>query len=56
VTAITEQDVRDLIEGRFVADAGEDWIIERGPDADRRFARYLTLHMTDRPGSAELDL
>ncbi len=42
--------------GRIVADAGEDWTIERGPDGKCRFASYLTSSMRYRPGSAELDL
>lgn len=42
--------------GRIVADAGEDWTIERGPDGRCRFASYLTSSMQYRPGSAELDL
>jgi hypothetical protein len=42
--------------GRIVADAGEDWTIERGPDGRCRFASYLTSSMRYRPGSAELDL
>ena len=42
--------------GRIVADAGEDWTIERGPDGECRFARYLTSSMRYRPGSAELEI
>lgn len=43
-------------ERRIRADCGEDWLIERGPDGQLRFARYLTSSMRYLPGSAELDL
>lgn len=42
--------------GRIVADAGEDWTIERDEDGRCRFVSYLTSSMRYRPGSAELDL
>ena len=43
-------------EKRIRADCGEDWIIERDPEGQLRFARYLTSSMRYLPGSAELTL
>jgi len=56
VADVTWEATRTNDGGRIVADAGEDWTIERGEDGRCRFARYLTSSMRYRPGSAELEL
>jgi hypothetical protein len=43
-------------ETRVLADLGEEWIIERGPDGRLRYTRYVATSMRYLPGSAKLDL
>ena len=43
-------------ETRILADLGEEWIIERGPDGRLRYVRYLASSMRYLPGSAKFDV